>query len=451
MEQAFAPLAAWLSENQDWILAAIVLMSFLECLALVGILLPGVALLFAAGTAAGSAQIALQWVLLAAFIGAVLGDGLSFLLGYHYHHVIRRLPPFRSRPHWIARGESFFHQYGLMGIVIGRFVGPIRPIMPMVAGFMQMRPASFFSINVLSAIAWAPFYLMPGYLVGASLEGEHALSGRHLLFLSVAVVGGWLLAQLLWWSHNHIRQRRNKRQLALLTALACLTLLIAVSQMMQLDAVVDLNRRFSLWALSLRHDWLDRFFVGLTQLGYVQPMVLWGALVTAALIWQRHTYGVVLWLATILSGQLLLSGLKHWFAWPRPELVAMPPDSYAFPSGHTTMSLVFLGALAILCLPGISHGRQKAVLSGLCILVALIAGSRLYLTVHWPTDVLGGLLLGGLILAILYLVVLYRPFRTVRPLPLVITSAGAWAISFGLWVAPRFETIILSYLPLIRH
>ena len=182
MDATFEPLVRWLGEHQDWILISIALISFLESLAIVGIVVPGVALLFAAGTAAGSTGLDPVWVLFAAFCGAVAGDGLSFLLGYRYHGKIRQIPPFRTRPEWIEKGERFFRKYGLMGIVIGRFVGPIRPVMPLVAGFMQMKPTSFITVNMLSAIAWAPFYLMPGYLVGASLEAEGALSGRHLLF-----------------------------------------------------------------------------------------------------------------------------------------------------------------------------------------------------------------------------------------------------------------------------
>ena len=451
MEATFEPLVHWLGEHQDWILISIAVISFLESLALVGIVVPGVALLFAAGTAAGSTGVNPVWILFAAFCGAVAGDGLSFLLGYHYHEKIRQIPPFKSRPQWIEKGEHFFRKYGLMGIVIGRFVGPIRPVMPLVAGFMQMRPVSFLTINMLSALAWSPFYLMPGYLVGASLEGEGALSGTHLVFLAGMVISGWLLAQGLWWSHDHIRQRRNKLALALVTGTACLALFVTVSQLMQLDSIIALNQRFSLWALSLRHSWLDDFFIGLTQLGYRQPMTLWGAMVTAALLLQRNFYGAGLWVTTLLLGQTLLFGLKRLFAWERPALVAMPPESFAFPSGHSTMALIFLGSLAILCLPGVRANRQKAVLSGLCILVTTIAGSRLYLTVHWPTDVIGGLLLGGMVLALLYAVVLKRPFRRIQPLPVVLATVAAWVISLLIWVVPQYNDILNRYLPLILN
>ncbi|HEX4939666.1 MAG TPA: phosphoesterase, partial [Candidatus Kapabacteria bacterium] len=103
MEHYLDVLMQWLNQHQDWILFFLALLSFLECLALVGIVVPGVVLLVGVSTAAGSAGMDVWHVLLAGFIGAALGDGVSYLLGYHYHHVIRRLPPFSTHPHWIEK------------------------------------------------------------------------------------------------------------------------------------------------------------------------------------------------------------------------------------------------------------------------------------------------------------------------------------------------------------
>ncbi|MGB3623620.1 MAG: phosphatase PAP2 family protein, partial [Ketobacter sp.] len=119
-----------------------------------------------------------------------------------------------------------------------------------------------------------------------------------------------------------------------------------------------------------------------------------------------------------------------------------------FPSGHTTMALVFLGTLAILCLPGIPHRRQKAVLSGVAMLVMTVAASRLYLTVHWLTDIIGGILLGGMVLGLLYTLILKQPFIRVRPWPVVIATLFAWIASLGYWVLPHFTDILQRYRPL---
>ncbi|MGC1509982.1 bifunctional DedA family/phosphatase PAP2 family protein [Ketobacter sp.] len=448
MEQTFESLTHWLASHQNLILVAIAIISFAESLALVGILVPGIALLFAAAVAAGSVHMPLPGVLAAGFVGSILGDGISFLLGYHYHGWIRQLPLLRKHPQWIEKGEAFFRQYGLMGIVLGRFIGPIRPVMPLIAGFMQMPRSRFFTINLISALAWAPAYLMPGYLVGASLEGQHALSARHIGFILGALLCGWLLAQIIWWLHQRIGNRRQKILLALLTTASCCALFIMVSQLMQLSAIVALNQQFALWAVSLRQIWLDIFFVGLTQIGYRDPMILWAACVTMALVWQRNLYAAALWVGTLLFGQLLLRAMKNGFAWPRPPLVSSLPESYAFPSGHTTMALVFLGTLAILCLPGIPHRRQKAVLSGVAMLVMTVAASRLYLTVHWLTDIIGGILLGGMVLGLLYTLILKQPFIRVRPWPVVIATLFAWIASLGYWVLPHFTDILQRYRPL---
>ncbi|MCW8886748.1 MAG: hypothetical protein OQK12_16095, partial [Motiliproteus sp.] len=59
----------------------------------------------------------------------------------------------------------------IYSVVIGRFVGPVRPVVPFVAGMLSMKPALFVSINLISALAWAPVYILPGYLLGETAEG----------------------------------------------------------------------------------------------------------------------------------------------------------------------------------------------------------------------------------------------------------------------------------------
>lgn len=447
MEYTFESLTHWLALHQHWILIAILLTAFLESLALVGIVVPGIALLFACATAAGSVELSLLSIFGAGFIGSVAGDGISFLLGHRYHHHIRQWPWLRSHPQWIEKGEDFFKQYGLMSIVVGRFVGPVRPIMPLVAGLMQMRPRNFFVINILSALAWSPAYLMPGYLVGASLEGRSAFGAEHLGFLLLGLLLGWLMAQVIWWLHQRIYDRRQKVLLGLLSATSCLCLFIMVSQVMQLPAIMQLNQQFEIWAITLRQPWLDHFFVGLTRLGYFAPTTLCALLVLGAILWQRNLYAAALWSFSLLSGTLLVNGLKRHFAWPRPNLIQSLPDSFAFPSGHTAMSLIFLGTLALLCFPGVPRRRQKAMLSALGILAMLMAWSRLYLTVHWPTDILGGLLIGGLVLSLLYTWVLKYPFQRIRPLPIVIASLMGVVLSVAIWVIPDINQYLIQYQP----
>jgi membrane protein DedA with SNARE-associated domain len=194
-------LQQWLEHHPSWVAAAIALISFAECFAILGIAVPGVALLAGAAFVAGSGALGLPACLLAAFAGAVAGDGVSFLLGRLYHQDIKRAWPFRTHPHWIANGESFFVRHGAKSIAIGRFVGPIRPVIPLVAGILDMRTRTFFLINAGSALAWAPAYILPGYFLGAAIETEFASPRVLFAVAATALAAGGLVL----WIHRHFR------------------------------------------------------------------------------------------------------------------------------------------------------------------------------------------------------------------------------------------------------
>ncbi len=163
----------------------VLLIAFVESFAIVGILVPGVFLLYVAAFLAGTGLLALPMALTMAFLGAVLGDGLSFLLGWRYKNDVRRWPVIRDNTQWMDRGEQFILAHGAKSIVAGRFIGPIRPLTPLIAGTLSMPPGHFFAVNIVSAIAWAPVYILPGYALGAALD----LPFTHLEMSLIAVAG----------------------------------------------------------------------------------------------------------------------------------------------------------------------------------------------------------------------------------------------------------------------
>lgn len=199
-----AGLTAWLTQHKEWIQIAVGVVAFVESLAIAGLIVPGVAILFAVCLAGGNLHLALEPLLIAAVIGAVLGDGISFWLGHHYKDRIRALSIWQKHPDWLPKGEAFFTTYGPLSLVAGRFVGPLRPIVPMVAGMLNMNPRHYIVINGLSALAWAPLYVVPGYYVGRYAET------LEIPWQYWALGGGILLALWAIWllykkkSNNHV-------------------------------------------------------------------------------------------------------------------------------------------------------------------------------------------------------------------------------------------------------
>lgn len=156
------------------ILITLAALACVESLAIVGILVPGVALLTILSALAAQAEIAISAVLLSGFVGAVVGDGLSYGLGALGKDSVHRWPGFRTHPQWLQKSTAFMETYGSYAVVIGRFIGPIRPFIPVAAGLLKMPPKQFFLLNIFSAAIWSPVYLLPGYLTGAWLDFNNA-------------------------------------------------------------------------------------------------------------------------------------------------------------------------------------------------------------------------------------------------------------------------------------
>ncbi len=211
-------LLTWLQSHPGWTLAAIFIVALAESLAIVGLLVPGVVLLIGISVLAGSGTVEAAPLLLAGMIGAILGDGISFWIGHHFHQHLREFGPFRRHPEWIDNGEAFFYRHGGKSIVLGRFVGPIRPFIPMVAGMLDMPVGRFILTNLFSALLWAPVYLLPGYLLGSSLQQSEAqIADAMQLGIVLLLVGSVALYGLrfgyLALSPGHLFYRFCQRQL----------------------------------------------------------------------------------------------------------------------------------------------------------------------------------------------------------------------------------------------
>ena len=155
-------VANFLKDNESWAPAVVFALAFGESFVFVSLLLPATAVLFAAGGLVGAADIAFWPIWTAAALGAVLGDWASYWLGYHYKEAIGRMWPLSRDPGLMRKGHALFTKWGVLGVFFGRFFGPLRSVMPLVAGICAMPQLIFQLANVASALVWATGILAPG-------------------------------------------------------------------------------------------------------------------------------------------------------------------------------------------------------------------------------------------------------------------------------------------------
>lgn len=164
---------AFVRANAAWAPVIIFALTFAESMAVLSLFVPAWALIVAFGPLVGSAGIDFWPVLLGAAGGAIVGDWVSYWIGRYFKDDIGRMWPFRNHPDLLPKGQSFFDKWGVWAIFIGRFSGPLRATVPLIAGMVNMPQAKFQIANVLSAFIWAGALLAPGNFLGQYLKMIH--------------------------------------------------------------------------------------------------------------------------------------------------------------------------------------------------------------------------------------------------------------------------------------
>lgn len=472
--------SAWFDNAVAWIGAhpvaaggIVFLVAFCDALAVIGIVVPALPLLFAVGALVGLGHVSGPYALACAALGALLGDGLSYWLGHRWGPQLREHWLFRRYPQFVDRGELLFRRHGLKGIVIARYIGAVRPFVPAVAGMLRMPLRRYLPASVFAAVTWAAVFLAPGWIFGASYDAVAAVADRLalvLLALLAVIAGTWavvlygwrwsadhadaLLSRALLWSRAHPLlgryaqalmdpNRPESASLALLAAcllaigwawFALLALLLARGGPLLLDWSV-----YSLMA-SLRNPLADRMMAAIATLGDAKVLLPACTLALAWLLWRRRWIAAAHWLAALAFGLALTSGLGHWIDMPRPPGA---PEGFGFPSIAVTMSTIAFGFFAVLIARELP-GRRRVwpyLLGG--IVVTAIGFARLYLGAHWLSDIVVSALLG--IAWILALGIAYRSHvqRSMWMRPLAVIFYGAFVLAAA-WHAPRASMPLLA-------
>jgi len=421
------PILDWLNANPTWAGVIIFAVSLCESLLVVGVLVPGALLMLAFGALIAMGTIELWSTLLWAIAGAIVGDAISFWIGYHFKDKLRAMWPFSKHPQMLARGEQFFIRHGGKSVVLGRFVGPVRAVIPTVAGIMGMSPKRFTIINVLSAIAWAPTYILPGVAVGASLGLASQVATRFglLVFglILLLLVVAWLIKHIYRALQPHARQALNHtldwaRQhpslgrfvsplidpkqpeagsLALFAALLLFSSwLFATLFVNAYTSSYIINIDESVYSLfqDLRTPWMDHIMISLSQLGDSNVTIPITLVITLYLAFQHQSKTAAYWVAALTFAFISTLALKSLLSIPRPSPIYDGLSMFAFPSGHATINMVMYGFLAVIIAHKLSAQYRWIPYTLAGIITCAIATSRIYLGAHWLSDVIGGLSLG---------------------------------------------------------
>lgn len=170
MEGYVTTVIEFVKANQGWAPLVIFLLTFAESMCVLSLIVPAWAMIVAFGPLMGATGIPVWPIIFAAALGAILGDAVSYWVGYYFRDSIGKMWPLSRHPDILPKGQAFFDKWGFWAIFIMRFSGPLRASVSIVAGMVAMTQWKFQVANVISAFVWVIVLLLPGSFLGQYLN-----------------------------------------------------------------------------------------------------------------------------------------------------------------------------------------------------------------------------------------------------------------------------------------
>jgi membrane protein DedA with SNARE-associated domain/membrane-associated phospholipid phosphatase len=422
----------------SWTYLLVGFFAFVETGAFIGLVVPGETMLLVGGAVAGQGAVDVYILIAIAWFAAWLGDTTSFFIGRRLGRgfILRRGPRVGITAERFEQVEDYFSRHGGKTIFLGRFIGFVRALAPFVAGSSGMRYRVFVPYSILGTGILNSGVILLGYAFSRSIDTAAKYAGRGAFLLGtliVVTVGSVLLYRRLRlpenrraavrWMEGHratrwlvVLARRFQPQLRFLWArvtpggtfgleLTSLMAILAVgsfavvgyTSILSGDAGPTPGDQTAIDIVeSLRTGWLVDVAKAITALGAGALVYSLGAVCAIALALRRHWAEVGVLVAGLAIVFVGVHELKDAVDRPRPSGGLVDADGSSFPSAHAAYSTfyVWLAVTIVMRLrPGMTRGAL-VIASGIA-LTALVGLSRVYLGVHYMSDVNAGWALGA--------------------------------------------------------
>jgi len=179
----------FLQANPAWITSAMFLLTFGESIVILGLFIPASLVMPGIGALAAAVGIGPIEILFYASLGMIIGDTVSYVIGLIIGTRIETWVPNQYQKQ-LSQAKQFMNKYGILSVALGRFLGPLRCLVPMTAGSLGMRFTIFAPVEILSAPVWTGLYVLSGYFLGGVFI-ENFLIGMGVIFVIIFVYSIW--------------------------------------------------------------------------------------------------------------------------------------------------------------------------------------------------------------------------------------------------------------------
>ena len=388
-----------------WGYGIIFLVALLEASPLFGLLIPGQTIVILGGFFAERGVLDLGGVILVSALGAIMGDFLGYILGkkYGYSFITHYGKYFFFKKEHFEKTKKIMNHHTGKTLIVGRFNSLTRAFAPFVAGASDVDFMRFFMYNIMGGISWAIFWVVIGYLFGTSYEIAARYFGK---FMFMAIVFSVIIIYLYQFINKRKHIFSKYHLYALILNIFSLYLFSKmIEDIMDTELVTTLDAWFQAHVVLIWNPLLNRVMIFITTLASPSYLFFLSLFLFAVLMYKKRGYQALLLFFGITGGLVLEFLIKQIIQRTRPENSLIEVSGYSFPSGHATLAIIFFSVLLYSFKDDIKNTAMKyGFIAGNILLFLLIGFSRVYLQVHWLSDVIAGFALGLFWLTLLILV-----------------------------------------------
>ncbi|MCK9293907.1 MAG: LssY C-terminal domain-containing protein [Desulfobulbaceae bacterium] len=413
----------------------------------IGLIIPGSTIILLLGALSARGYFDTGDLIWFAVIGAIAGDNVNYYLGRKYGSKWLKDGFWLVKANHMDNAKHFLDAHGARSIFFGRFIPSVKEVVPFMAGSLRMSRKTFMLWNVLGGAGWGFVWVLAGYIFAQSLNLAQLWLSRAGLFFAFLLISGGILYLLKWLlarkgkqfltmvislcrsgkeaaiNNEHMRPwlQKHQRIISFLqarfdtTRFSGLTLSLSVlgfvyvlalfagvvEDLITSDPIIIADSRIANLFFVFRTAGLTTVFTWITLLGKSQVVLAFIFIAVVILrLWRKEYCTLPLVVAVAGSETFTYLG-KLAFHRPRPELAVYAEHSYSFPSGHATIAVAFYGFAGYLLIRFCqSWNRKVNIFVSTIIIIMAIGASRIYLGVHYISDVWSGYLVGAMWLII---------------------------------------------------